>query len=353
VQNSTGETPLFWAVKHDGATTARTLLRANANLHARDSLGNSALHSAVSWNARNSVNALLDAGINVNVHNLNGTTPLHDSVRLGLTDIATVLINRGANLEVRDSAGNTPFMEAVRAGYVGAAELLARRGAFTMTRNSNGDTPLHFAIMNHDSACINMLLNMGVSIHARNTRNRTPFQIALTQSPGMLSLLLTGNRISGPDDFGNSPLHIALQERVSSSVLETIIEKGSTLSAVDSNGRIPLRLAVDMNAWDSAQTLANAGSDPFSVAVDERTSGEIAISRGSQAIRAVFSGRAINASDSSGNTVLHYAARMGRPESISLLLELGANKDARNISAERPVDIALRWNHRENAALLN
>jgi hypothetical protein len=44
---------------------------------------------------------------------------------------------------------------------------------------------------------------------------------------------------------------------------------------------------------------------------------------------------------------------MGRPDSISLLLELGANKSVRNIAAESPADIAMRWNHRENAALLN
>ena len=353
VQNATGETPLFWAVNHDGAATIRTLLREGANLHARDSLGNSALHSAVRWNARNSVNALLDAGIDVNSHNLNGTTPLHDSVRLGLTDTATILINRRANLEVRDANGNTPFMEAVRAGFVNTAELLSRRGAFVMTRNANGDTPLHLAVMREDAPSIRLLTGLNASIHARNTRNRTPFQIALTDSPLALSLLLTGNRINTPDDFGNSPLHIALQEGVPSSIVRTIIEKGSHLTTVDSNGRIPLRLAVDLSAWDSARVLADAGSDPFFIAVDNRTSGEIAIIRGNDAIRALFSGMAINARDPSGNTVLHYAARVGSPEAISLLLELGANKDVRNISEERPVDIAMRWNHRENIALLN
>ena len=353
VKNATGETPLFWAVKYDGDSTVRTLLSEKANLQARDILGNSALHAAVCWNAKNAVNTLLDSGINVNVHNLNGTTPLHDSVRLGINDIAGILINRGANLEVRDSGGNTPFMEAVKAGYASSADLLAKRGAFTMTRNTNGDTPLHYAVSREDDACIKLLLNLGVSIHARNTRNRTPFQIALTESPGTLPVLLTGERINGPDDFGNSPLHIALQEKVPVSVLKTIVDKGSHLTAVDSNGRIPLRVAVDMNAWDSAKLLADSGSDPFSTAVDDKTTGEIAIGRGNDAIRYIFSGSAINAKDPSGNTVLHYAARIGKPDSISLLLELGANKSVKNIAAESPADIAARWNNRENASLLN
>ena len=351
--NATGETPLFWAVHHDGASTVRALLSAGANLHARDSLGNSALHSAVRWNAVSATNALLDAGINVNAHSLNGTTPLHDSVRLGNTNIANILINRGANLEVRDSGGNTPLMEAVRAGHADTAGLLARRGADPMTRNSGGDTPLHFAVVSMDFNMINSLLEMVVSIHARNTRNRTPFQIALNDSPQTISALLGGNRINSTDDFGNSPLHVAIQERASTQTTQVIVDKGARLSAVDFNGRIPLRLAVDMNAWDIAKVLADAGSDPFMAAVDEITPGEIAIANGRLGIESIFSGMAIDARDSSGNTVLHHAARMGRPDAIRLLLGLGADVSVRNISMESPADIALRWNNHENAALLN
>jgi ankyrin repeat protein len=351
--NATGETPLFWAVKYDGASTVRALLAANANLHARDSQGNSVLHAAVRWNAKNAVTTLLNAGIDANVHSLDMTTPLHEAVRLGVTDITVILINRGADLEVRDAGGNTPFMEAVKAGQIGTVTLLAKMGANAMTRNANGDTPLHAAIVREDIATVKALLDTGVSIHARNTRNRTPFQIALNDFPEMVSALLTRDRVNGSDDFGNSPLHIAIQEKVSSSTLRIIIEKGTRLSAVDFNGRIPLRLAADMNDWELARVLSDAGSDPFAPAVDNKTSAEIAITRGTNAIRAVFSGRAINAKDGSGNTILHYAARMGKPEAISLLLELGAAKGARNISAESPADVAMRWNNRENAALLN
>ena len=351
--NATGETPLFWAVKYDGASTVQALLAAKANLHARDSLGNTVLHAAVRWNAKNAVAALLNAGIDANVHSLDMTTPLHEAVRLGVPDIAVMLVNRGADLEVRDSGGNTPFMEAVRAGQVNTAQLLARMGASAMTRNANGDTPLHAAIERADTAAIKALLDLKASIHARNTQNRTPFQMALNQGADMVSLLLTTDRVNGSDDFGNSALHIALQEKVPSPTLRVIIGRGTRLSAVDSNGRVPLRLAADMGEWELAKVLADAGSDPFSRAVDGKTSGEIVIGRGGDAIRSVFSGRAINAQDASGNTILHYAARMGKPETITLLLELGAAKHAQNISRERPVDIAARWNNNENAALLN
>ena len=351
--NATGETPLFAAVKFDGTSTIRTLLDAKANLNARDSLGNSALHAAVRWNAANSAAVLLDAGIDINAHSLSGKTPLHDSVRLGISDLETLLIEKGAGLEVRDSEGNTPFMEAVMAGYVRSIDRLAEHGADPMTRNIRGDTPLHIAVAGERSDLVNPLLHMGVSIHARNTRSRTPFQLALHISSRMVSVLLTKDRINNPDDFGNSALHIALQEKVPANILRVIIDQGCRLTAVDSNGRTPLRCAIDAGMWENAKLLADSGSDPFSTAADGKTPAEIALAAGENGLNALFSGKAINARDSSGNTILHYAAaRRGNTTSIALLMTLGAHKDIRNIAAESPYDIAVRWNIPDNASLL-
>jgi ankyrin repeat protein len=351
--NATGETPLFMAVKHDGASTVRTLLASKANLHARDTFGNSVLHAAVRWNAKNSALTLIESGIDINAHNLSGNTPLHDAVRLGISDIEIILISRGADPEVRNADGNTPFMEAVIAGYAGSMERLAARGADPMTRNVRGDTPLHMAVNMERSDLVSVLLRMGVSIHARNTRERTPFQTALNVSPRMVSTLLTKDRINGSDDFGNSALHIALREKAPASTVKIILDQGARRTAVDSNGRTPLRLAVDLSAWESAKLLADSGSDPFSTAGDGRTPAEIVLTKGSEGIYALFSGRAINARDASGNTILHYAARQSSTDTILLLLELGANKSLKNIAAESPADIAIRWNRHENVTLLN
>jgi ankyrin repeat protein len=169
----------------------------------------------------------------------------------------------------------------------------------------------------------------------------------------MVSTLLTPDRIVGTDDFGNSALHIALQEKAPASIFRVIIAQGARLGSVDSNGRTALRLAVDINNWEAAKLLADAGSDPFSVAGDGRTPADTAITKGPDALNALFSGTAINSRDASGNTILHYAARSGTRENISLLLGLGANKNLRNIAAESPAEIAQRWNRPDNAAVLN
>jgi len=350
--NATGETPLFFATKTDSISTIRMLLDNNANLNARDTQGNSVLHAAVRWNAEKSVSLFISSGIDINVYSLNGNTPLHDAVAIGMSDIETLLIKEGANLEVRNVDGNTPLMEAVRGGIIPSIEKLVQNGADTSTRNIRGDTPLHVAVGAERLDLVNILLRTNASIHARNTRNRTPFQLSLAISPRMVSTLLTPNRINIPDDMGYSALHIALQEKVSANIIRTIITQGARLNAVDNNGKSPLRVAVDMELWEQAKALSDAGADPFLSAVDNRTPADISFVKGEVCTRALFSGRAINSKDSSGNTILHLAARQGTPEIIDILIQLGANRTIRNIASEIPFDIAIRWNKGENAALL-
>ena len=350
--NVMGETPLFMAIKIDSPSTIRVLVEHNANINARDAQGNSILHAAIRWNAVNSAALLISYGIDINAHSLNGNTPLHEAVSLGISEIETLLIREGADLEARNVNGNTPFMEAVMAGRITSIEKLALNGADPTTRNSRGDTPLHIAVGMERFDLVSHLLRMGASIHARNTRNRTPFQISLSVSTRMLSALLADDRIAVPDDMGNSALHIALQERAGADIIRTIIRQGGRINAVDNNGRTPLRLAVDLELWESAKILADSGAEPFLSAVDNRSPAELSFEKGEECIRSLFSGRAINSKDSSENTILHLAARYGTPQTIRLLLELGANKTIRNISSELPLDIAVRWNNRENAELL-
>jgi ankyrin repeat protein len=351
-QNATGQTPLFMATKSNSTSTLRVFIENNANLNARDSQGNSVLHAAVRWNAIISVSFLISAGMTPEVHSLNGNTPLHDAVILNLPEIEALLIKQGASLESRNLDGNTPLMEAARAGLTVSVDRLAASGADTSTRNTRGDTPLHIAVGMERLDMVNSLLKTGVSIHARNTRNRTPFQIALSISPRIVSTLLENSRIFISDDFGNSVLHVALLERASDDIIRAIVNQGARINAVDNNGKTPLRLAIDMDMLSAAKIIADSGADPFFAAVDNRSPAEIAISKGEAGIRAVFSGKSISAKDSSGNTILHYAARLGTAETVTVLLELGANRSIRNIAAESPNDIAVRWNRKDNSELL-
>jgi len=352
--NATGETPLFAAVKQDSPSTIKVLIDNGASLFARDTLGNSLLHAAVRWQAINGAKTLLDQGLDINCHALNGKTPLHDSIRWSMSDMEALLLMRGADIEIRDAEGNTPFMEAVLAGNLSSMERLFKRGADTKTRNFNGDTTLHITASMDRTDLSALLLAWGVSIHARNAQDRTPLQNAINTSPSLVRIFLTmADRLNSSDDFGSTPLHIAVQEKALPAIIKTIIDLGASQSMVNAEGCTALRLAVELGQLDTAHLLANSRSDVFAVARDGKTPAEAALSKGADAVKALFSGPAINARDSSGNTVLHYAAKQGDPSLVSLLISLGANKAVKNISSESPADIALRWKNQEAAALLN
>ncbi|MDR1059550.1 MAG: ankyrin repeat domain-containing protein, partial [Treponema sp.] len=312
--NATGETPLFVAVKHDAPSTIRALVQAGALSSGRDSLGNSALHIAVQWNAGRAAEALLDMGLDINAHALNGKTPLHDAVRLRTEDIEGILIKRGAGLEVRDNDGNTPLMEAAAAGLPASMERLVELGADPAARNLKGDTPLHLAVALGRGDLAALLLGWGVSIHAKNSRGKSPFENALVSSPRMVRTLLTKDRLNAADDRGSSPLHIAVSAGAPPVMLKTILDLGARISVIDGEGRTPLRIAVDREDWETVKLLADSGADVFLAAGDGITPAELAIGKGSNAVRALFSGKAVNSRDSSGNTILHYAAQGGSLE---------------------------------------
>jgi ankyrin repeat protein len=161
------------------------------------------------------------------------------------------------------------------------------------------------------------------------------------------------DRLNSSDDFGSTPLHIAVQEKASQEIIKTIIELGASQSMVNADGKTALRLAVDSDQLRTAELLANSRSDVFATARDGKTPTEAALSKGADAVRALFSGTTINSRDSSGNTVLHYAAKQGDASLVSLLISMGADKAVKNIASESPADIALRWRNNDAAALLN
>ncbi len=351
-KNTTGETPLFTAVKANSPSTISALIQGGANLNARDTMGDSVLHAAVRWHGPLGAQELIKDGADVNSRNLAGKTPLHDAIRLGMPDMVAILLKAKARLDIRDGDGNTPLMEAVMAGNPSLMETLLDQGADPMARNSRGDTPLHIAVALNRQDMTTLLLGRGVSIHAENGSGQTPFQVALSTSANMVSTLLTKDRLSSYDDRGQSPLHIAVAQHSSGTIIQTIINLGASLSVIDSDGKTPLRRAVDEGSWDTARILIDAGADAFSTAVDGESAATVALAKGNAAIEALFDGKNINSHDSADNTILHYAAYRGTPEEIALLIKLGANKTAKNLSGETAFDVAKRWGKDKNTALL-
>jgi ankyrin repeat protein len=199
---------------------------------------------------------------------------------------------------------------------------------------------------------VTTLLKLGASIHARNSLAQTPFRLALITSPAMVSLLLANNRVLLADDDGLSPLHIAILDKSPFPMIQAIIDQKARLTAIDSAGKIPLRLAMDQENWALAKILTEVGSDVFSQAGDGKSPATVALAKGKDAVQALFSDSALTAKDKTGNTILHYAAQYGTVDEINQLLSLGTDKYAKNISGDTPSEVAVRWKRPDIAAAL-
>jgi hypothetical protein len=352
MKNATGETPLFFAVKNNATTTVNILLSAGANIQARDKLGNTALHAAVRWNAPDCVPILLQSGLDVNIQNLSGDTALHQAERLGIVTIATRLIQAKADLEIRNNQGQTPLFEAIISGVPSNVEVLLEAGANPMARNMNGDTPLHIAVASNQKEICNLLLSRGAAIHAQNALGKTPFQLAMAGLPEIVRVLLTKDRLALSDDYGRSPLHIAILSGASLPIIKTITDLGGRPNMVDAQGKNSLRVALDQEAWETAKYLIDIGADLFNIASDGESAATIIVSRGPDIIKMLLNTKNINNKDSMGNTILHYAAIKGSEATIKTLVELGALKNIKNNEDESPSDIAKRWGRTDIMNLL-
>lgn len=164
-----GSTPLHAAAKYGHVRTIKKLLAAKADPSGGDKNdGFTPLHIAVMERKEEVISLLLKAGANIEAKDGHGRTPLHWGPfayirqpkhiyeKLGqphetvFTDPGpakgiVLLLNAGAKIDAVDDEGDTPLHEAARLTSVRGAEALLARGAKVNVKNKAGETPLSIA----------------------------------------------------------------------------------------------------------------------------------------------------------------------------------------------------------------
>ena len=98
-------------------------------------------------------------------------------------------------------------------------------------------TPLHWAAKNGLTTIARSLLDNGVAVSATDQFGRTPLHLAVA-SPAMVALLIaSGADVNVADVFGRTPLHEALPYQES---VVLLIDSGADVSARDFLGNTPL-----------------------------------------------------------------------------------------------------------------
>ena len=193
--------------------------------------------------------------------------------------------------------------------------------------------------------------NAGGNPLAKDAYGKTPFVLALNKNIRTVDLVL-GNDSLLADSDGDTPLHIAVKEKVSLDYFQRIMKKKYPVNKRNKNGETALLLAVQNNQKEITRTLLAGGADPF-----------IVNNKGVSAITEIFTHHtdfvpiaaefSLKQTDTLGEGMLHYAAKFADVQTLKDLLALpGIKLDVKNTAGETPYQVALRWNRSEIAELL-
>ncbi|KAL2684689.1 hypothetical protein Neosp_005774 [[Neocosmospora] mangrovei] len=318
------------------------------------------------------LSALLEAGADPSLANEEGQTPLHlFDVRslLKYPELIELLVKFGANTEDRDSMGHTPLFR-----QIGRAQdpmeqhqlvkVFKKASANLHARDNSGRTLLHEVIRHGDklhrgegsiTSAFQELIDAGVSPFIVDFQGNTLCHelvkgpnFSYTSDFHVLYWRLfekLGLDTDQPDFEGRTPLHLACMLNFPDEpdnrgqhvarCFEWFLDHSSNPNAQDRQGVRPIHLAASTSDY-AVDRLIRAGADPFvstsqglnvlSIASRCRLSNTLGlVLERMKDLDPEAMLKAANAKDISQLTPLHYASRSGRIESVSLLLEAGAD----------------------------
>jgi ankyrin repeat protein len=348
-QQADKDTALVQALQRHDYYQFSILLAQGANGEQELSRGGRKLFRPVHWAAAVvslvGLRALLASGVDVMARDSTGSTPLHILARCGKVSSGTddvgaaveLLIAGGVDKDATDEHRRTPLLCAAGSGYVALVEALLKAGSKTDVQDDTGHTPLHGAAMSNSSACISALLDAGSDVDARNSVGSTPLHYAAyAGSEACVAVLLNaGPKTDVQDDTGHTPLHDAAMSN-NSACISALLDAGSDVDARDSVGCTPLHSAAARGFDSCVAVLLKASAQQEAKDYKGWTPLHWAAKRNRcSCIKLLTAGSDIEAVDSLGRTPLHLAARRGFVACVDVLLQAGANKEART----RPVGL--------------
>lgn len=325
--------------------------------------GTTALHWAVHHGDKAEVERLLKAGADVRARNDYGATAMSEAAVLGDAALIERLLKAGANVDSPNDDGQTALMLVARSGNVAAAKLLLRHGANINAReNWRQQTALMWAAAQAQPEMVKLLASKGAQLNARSLVNDWERQITVEPRSqarpggGFTPLLYAARRgclacakalveagadINMASPEGVTPLLMATQN-LAFDTAAFLLSKGADPDRWDSTGRVPLYAAVDVNTLPSGGRADRPSVDAVSaIELIERL-----LKAGANPniqlklmppFRSLRDDRGADNLLTTGTTPLLRAAKAGDVAAVKVLLAHGAKTDIANVTGITPL----------------
>ena len=341
--------------------------------------GHTALHFAVERKHPDVVQVLINMGTDIETKNDKGHSPLHEASISGELTTVKMLVEAGADVRATDSERTTCLMFAAHSGHTDAVRYLAGLPEVELNQQSGDDrTALHVAVERENPDVVQVLIDAGANIEIKNDEGRSPLHVASfvgevatmtklvragadvcsTDSESMSCLMFAAH--SGQTDAvrylaglpevdldqqstdDRTALHFAVEAN-HPDVVQVLIDAGANIEIKNDEGRSPLHLASFSGELTTVKLLVEAGADVRATDAERDTCLILAAYSGhTDTVRYLAGLPEVELNQQSGDdsTALHFAVEPNHPDVVQVLIDAGADLDAKNGLGHSPLHMA-------------
>lgn len=342
------KTAFHIAAENGNVSVVRLLLRevlleGSANI--QDSIGRTALHLAAR-NGHTEVVEMLLQNVDANIKDSTDETALHLAAQNGHTEVVKALIHK-SDLNILNKGENTAFQIAVEEGHASIVKTLLR-AADRSIQDPMKHMALDLAVRKADQPVIEVIFEDGINLSPKYIdESRTPLSWAAEQGfrTFVERRLENGADVDSRDRSGRTPLWFAAESGYLN-VVKLLIEWNAKVDAMDKEGTTPLSRAIQNSDTEVVKLLLEEDANVDCKDAKGRTPLWWAAFHGRDGnwdvlLRLLIS-RAVDLDardEDMGRTALSFAAAYGRTDVARLLIEKGADVNAKDAEGWTP----LKW----------